>query len=305
MTSAHLTPRANTRMPPWPGLTLLTPRTQQSMAPMQMPEIDHLQVHQLPFQPAPSEWLTVPARGCSSIAGELVAARDLGERMRLIHGMLRIIGFTHLSYVTLHASGERISRATFLDSAAPAHLDDAYFSQGHYLIDPRLQTMADSGMPVVWDIDHLCANLRGLLPTQRVRDFLSSLHGAMAHSGFMLRVPIANAPLQVLISFAAPHRDREWMTDAVFGQALMLACALHQSICTSVRLALREDDASLSSMQQRILACLASGMSDKEIAQRLHTTTHNVDYHLRFLRKRYAASNRTELAYAAGRLGLV
>lgn len=305
MTSALLTPRASSRISPWPGLTLLAPRTQQPMAPMQTPEIAHLQVHHLPFQPAPSEWVTIPSRDSSSIAGELVSTRDPAERMRLIHGMLRIIGFTHLSYVTLHASGERISSATFLDSAAPAHLDDAYFSQGHYLIDPRLQTMADSGMPVVWDIDHLCASLRSLLPTLRVRDFLSSLKSAVAHSGFMLRVPIANVPLQILISFAAPHRDRGWITDAVFGQALMLACALHQSISGSVCLALQDNEASLSSMQHRILACVASGMSDKEIAQRLHTTTHNVDYHLRFLRKRYAASNRTELAYAAGRLGLV
>jgi DNA-binding CsgD family transcriptional regulator len=65
------------------------------------------------------------------------------------------------------------------------------------------------------------------------------------------------------------------------------------------------EEAPLSAMQRRILTCLAAGMSDKEIAIKLHTTAHNVDYHLRLVRRRYGATNRAQLAYIAGRLNLI
>jgi DNA-binding NarL/FixJ family response regulator len=58
-------------------------------------------------------------------------------------------------------------------------------------------------------------------------------------------------------------------------------------------------------MQRQVLVGLASGLSDKDIAARLKTSAHNVDYHLRILRRKHDALNRTQLAYVAGRLGLV
>lgn len=58
----------------------------------------------------------------------------------------------------------------------------------------------------------------------------------------------------------------------------------------------------LSEMQKRILGCLADGLSDKEIALLLQTTSHNVDYHLRLLRRKYGAVNRARLAFLTGEM---
>jgi DNA-binding NarL/FixJ family response regulator len=56
----------------------------------------------------------------------------------------------------------------------------------------------------------------------------------------------------------------------------------------------------ISQVQRRILSALTQGMSDRQIADQLQMSTHNVDYHLRLLKKRYGAQNRVHLAYLAG-----
>lgn len=54
----------------------------------------------------------------------------------------------------------------------------------------------------------------------------------------------------------------------------------------------------LSPVQGDILRCLARGLSNKEIARNLVMTSYNVDYHLKCLRKRFAARNRVQLIRA-------
>ncbi|MHA2941321.1 LuxR C-terminal-related transcriptional regulator [Ralstonia mannitolilytica] len=52
-------------------------------------------------------------------------------------------------------------------------------------------------------------------------------------------------------------------------------------------------------MQRQILEFITSGLSDKAIAEQLNMSPHNVDYHLRQLKKKYGAQNRVQLAYMA------
>lgn len=56
--------------------------------------------------------------------------------------------------------------------------------------------------------------------------------------------------------------------------------------------------AELSDMRRDILRCLADGLSDKEIARRLSLSCYNVNYHLKYLRKRFSARNRVQLISA-------
>jgi DNA-binding NarL/FixJ family response regulator len=104
----------------------------------------------------------------------------------------------------------------------------------------------------------------------------------------------------------ASRESCDWITDHVLAQALSLGLSLHQRCSAYVRashkLAVARD---LPEPQERILRMVVEGLSDKQIAQRLDTTVHNVDYHLRRLRDRFGAQNRNQLAYAAGRTGAV
>ena len=54
----------------------------------------------------------------------------------------------------------------------------------------------------------------------------------------------------------------------------------------------------LPTTQQYILQHLLQGRSDKEIANRLDLSAHTVDYHMRQLRRRFAARNRVQLVNA-------
>lgn len=55
----------------------------------------------------------------------------------------------------------------------------------------------------------------------------------------------------------------------------------------------------LSPAQGDILRCVASGLSNKEIARKMLMSPYNVDYHLRCLRKRFLVRNRVQLVRAA------
>lgn len=253
------------------------------------------------------DMLGLPER---SISTELSTARDASERMQIIHGMLRVIGFSSVSYIVFNTSG--LAPCIWLvQGPVPAHLPESYFRHGEYRADPRLQAACERGTPQVWDHDTLIAQLRTQMPYARAHALLQAAspgaaRGAPSFSGFMLGMPVPHSPLRAVASFGSAQHGRGWISESVLGQATILALALHQSLAGGVRaLAYPSGTDALSDMQLRILGCLASGLGDKSIALRLHTTTHNVDYHLRLLRKRYGAANRTELAYAAGRLGLV
>jgi DNA-binding CsgD family transcriptional regulator len=133
-------------------------------------------------------------------------------------------------------------------------------------------------------------------------------HGV--RSGVMFSLGAGKSTSHAVVSLASAHAARDWITDSVLGQAIMFGMALHQVWRAPLQTFARkardwEQEAPLSVMQRRVLTCLASGMSDKEIAIRLSTTAHNVDYHLRLIRRRYGATNRAQLAYIAGRLNLI
>jgi two-component system vancomycin resistance associated response regulator VraR len=53
-----------------------------------------------------------------------------------------------------------------------------------------------------------------------------------------------------------------------------------------------------------VLRLLAEGLTDKEIAERLHLRVSTIRYHVSNLTSKTGASSRTELAVSAGRSGL-
>ena len=88
------------------------------------------------------------------------------------------------------------------------------------------------------------------------------------------------------------------------GQALMLSLSVLDHLSRYARTqaappVARTEMSGMSATQQDILEHLLQGRSDKEIAYRLHLSAHTVDYHMRQLRRRFAARNRVQLVNAA------
>lgn len=61
----------------------------------------------------------------------------------------------------------------------------------------------------------------------------------------------------------------------------------------------------LTERERKVLALLAHGMSNREIAGKLYISETTVKFHVRNLMRKLRASSRTEVVYAAGKQGLL
>lgn len=243
--------------------------------------------------------------GGSRIFGELIAAQTPAARMTIIRSVLAVMGFSSLAYGILQLVGERVTRQSFLTTYTPSNWVNHYFRERYFELDPRLRASRTSTFPLAWNLSYLSEP--ALLDTRdpRARRFLLDLDSHGLRSGIAFGLTVPSTLLQVVVYLNSTNPSKDWMTESVVGQALTLGLSLHRFVsgCTQrINQFLGTED--LSEMQRRILICLASGLSDKEIAAKLKTSAHNVDYHLRTLRRKHGALNRTQLAYIAGRLGL-
>lgn len=240
-----------------------------------------------------------PDAGDTRIALHLLGARDHTERLRLVRGMLSVIGFSSLAYVSVQSPDRQAVRARAHHADLPLHFGGAYFEAGYAARDPRLTAVLASDAPLVWDRQWLLQAWRRDGSPGALRELFDALEADELHSGLVFGIPAVPAGVRTIISFGSRHLSRVWINDSVLVRALSVGIALHRAEAdpASGSLPSIEPRDDLSDMQLRILACLAGGLSDKQIAQRLQTTSHNVDYHLRRLRRKYGAANRAQLAF--------
>lgn len=242
--------------------------------------------------------------GETHIAAQLGAARNLDERMRLVRGMLRLVGFSELGYLTVKLDPQgRPERLYVPRSYLSVNLAPHYFAAGYHRHDPRFSWALADNSPHVWDMRRLVEAWRRAGSPPGMRAMFDEMRDGGIGSGLIFGLPIPHTRLRSIISFAAPSEHASWITDSVVVQSLTLGLSVHQRFSAYVRaINRRESAAELSELQMRILGFLAAGLSDKEIALRMHTTAHNVDYHLRRLRQKCGVTNRTQLAFLAGQL---
>jgi DNA-binding CsgD family transcriptional regulator len=241
----------------------------------------------------------------SHLIRELASAATPAERMRLFAGLMRIIGFNTVAYVTLQVVGDRVARAFMMEGLIPAQFRGNYFQERYFEVDPRLVIGRVHAPPVVWDLSQLNRACRDRGRDPRANRFLQEMDADGMRSGIMLGLPVPSTDLQVIVSFTSMNPSNTWIDSSILAQTLSLCLSLHQLAAGYRRTIARQSTATaISERQREILLSVASGLSDKQIALRLHTSVHNVDYHLRLLRKTYGVGNRAELAYLAGRLRL-
>lgn len=229
---------------------------------------------------------------------EMCAAHSAPERQRLVRGWLHAIGFDWLGYGSLSCARGEVNVQSFFTSYAYPAWSDRYFSERYFRIDPRLQEVPSSGLPLVWDIDFVEQRLAAGAP--QARSFVDDLRESGLGSGVMFVLASDNQPsTRTFISLMSRSMERQWITDEVVGQALTLGLSVHDFLTRRAFAATPAPQSGLSSLQQEILRCLVRGLSDKEIASRLNLSSYNVDYHLRQMRRRFAARNRVQLVSVA------
>lgn len=238
------------------------------------------------------------------LAAEISAARTAEERIRMMRSILHIIGFTGLGYAALKvdADGDPEHAYVLRDYLASDLLPKA-LEGGYFLRDSHMRRAFDSSRLHVWDTRSLVDASRREGSHAALRRHFDAMRAGGLASGLAFSLPISRTPLRALMLFAGAPEHCEWLTDSVVAQAIALGLSLHQRCSAHVQALHRGESANaLSELQQRILSAVAIGMPDKAIAALLNTTVHNIDYHLRQLREKLEAKNRSQLAFLAGKM---
>jgi DNA-binding CsgD family transcriptional regulator len=242
-----------------------------------------------------------------NIAADLSAIGDATERNRLVRGLVRMVGFEGLGYGHFARIGPAFHRVIFYRTFAMLEFARRYFERRYFEVDPRLQIVCEREWPLVWDLDLVSRSRHFNRADPRAREFLADAEASGVRSGVMFGIAASGGIARTaVLSFYSSAPGRSRITDAMVGQAYALGTGLHEFMTHRSRSAPLEDVAvPLTKRQRDILSRMIRGQSDTEIAEELGTTPHNVDYHLRQLRKKYNVQNRAQLAYVVGRLELI
>jgi DNA-binding NarL/FixJ family response regulator len=246
------------------------------------------------------------------VAETLASAQSEAERNRIIASLLHLTGFSTFAYFALEFTHERVERLFLHEAFTPSTYRGEYVRRHHFDVDPRTFGSRMCNMPIVWDLRHLRKQHgQGELAVpattrEALDDFLQSMQDDGMCSGLMYSMAMPGTPLHAFMSFTAPRRSRDWITPATVEQALSIGLSVHKFGSPKLIAAAREHSSNgLTAFEQKLLTGIAEGASDKEIGRRLDTSAHNVDYHLRKLRKRFGVSNRIELTYLTSKMELI
>jgi DNA-binding CsgD family transcriptional regulator len=238
------------------------------------------------------------------VYAELLSACTLEERHAAVRGRLATLGFHSLDYgrVGANAHGETVANGFCLTYARRAWAE-RYFGLNYHAIDPRIPQALRSRLPLVWDVAWVRAHAqRAEQDAPQMAPMLHALSDDLAAydgaSGVMAALAPASGAGWTLIGATSRREGSDWIDDALIGHVLNLFIGVHALLCAVDR---PPAGTELSAVQRQILACVAEGLSDKQIASRLGQSASNVDYHLRQLRRRFNVRNRVQLGRHARR----
>jgi DNA-binding CsgD family transcriptional regulator len=241
-----------------------------------------------------------------SLLTALLAAESPCERHRTVRALLQALGFEWLACGTLVRDEAGWRPTTFCTSLIDAEWLQRYFTQQHHEVDPRWREALQSSLPCIWSLDQWDEGSAAPGAGTHFARFVADLRATGMQSGALLALPGRRADERWLLSLLSRTPGSAWIGDAVLGQLLTLSLCLHEFYLQHTRWPssgpTEPGDEVLNPVQRDILLQLAHGASDKQIARELQLSSHAVDYHMRQLRRRFAARNRVQLTQAAQRL---
>jgi len=243
------------------------------------------------------------AGGVPAIVGNLMDAPGSEARAALVRSMLHALDFDWLGYGTVAYMRGHWWPLSFFTAYANPEWTRRYFAHNYCGVDLRQQGVPASSLPLAWDVarlEALAAEISDELSEERQR-FLDDLYASGIRSGLLFRLASPTHVNQhTVISLLSRRPGSDWISDSVIGQGLILGLGVHEYVSRHTRIvgAPGAGRIEISATQQDILQQLLQGRSDKEIANRLDLSSHTVDYHMRQLRRRFAARNRVQLVNA-------
>ncbi|WP_442807842.1 autoinducer binding domain-containing protein [Trinickia soli] len=257
----------------------------------------------------------------AGIAHDLAKAGNAQERHALLRPTLRAAGFDSLCYMRVSRIGDTINRLIYFNAFSPAGWAQRYLRERFYEIDARLAYSCRHEWPMLWDLSSIATNAsqpgvgtssgasaaapstQSPAATARATRLTTAAREAGMLSGVSFGLGTPDALDTCIVMFSSSQTSKARLPDMAIGHAYALAVGLHEFLTSRApRLQRATYCTELSDIQRSILELVTLGMNDKDIAERLGTSHHNVDYYLRQLKKLYHATNRVQLAYIAGRV---
>jgi len=245
-----------------------------------------------------------PAAARPALLAQLLTARSADERQHTVSAALHALGFDWLGHGRLLCIGQRVMPVSFCLTYAQPQWAQRYFRQCHHAVDPRLHDALASALPCVWTLQSLAERAVAEQDRPALRRFVDDLAASGARSGVMLGLPGTPPHERHFVSLMSRTEGAGWIDDPLLGRVLTLALCLHEFYTRHTQppqAAPAPLPGELTALQCEILARVARGLPDKQIAAQLDLSLHNVDYHLRRLRKRFGVRNRVQLTQAAMR----
>ena len=246
-------------------------------------------------------WPSPPHEGSRlpTLLGALLHAGGASQREAVMHRWLDHQGFDWLGFGRALVSAGQLTPVSFCTTYADQRWVRRYFDQRYQEVDPRLREVLKSSLPCTWTIESLAEATGPTALAGRLHRFVDEMRQTGTRSGVMLAMPAAPSEQRHIVSLGSRKPGSDWIDDQVIGQVLTLALCLHE---VHVRHAEPPQPApaaaasGLTTVQREILARVAYGMPDKLIASQLDMTLHNVDYHMRRLRRHFGVRNRVQLS---------
>jgi DNA-binding CsgD family transcriptional regulator len=238
-----------------------------------------------------------------SLLAQLLAVETGVQRREIVGSVMHGLGFDDLTYGRINMVRGEVVPTAFCMSHGDSDWVRRYFARRYHTVDPRLQAALRSTFPYRWNVKSLLRAAASGRKSEHVRKFLEAMRETGMRSGVMRAMPGPRPDERSIVSLSSRSSDSGASGDAVTARILMLALCLHEFFSRYTHWPRNDDSAppSLSGRQDQILQGLASGLTDREIAEALDLTMHGVDYHLRRLRERFNVRNRVELVQAAFR----
>jgi DNA-binding CsgD family transcriptional regulator len=253
-----------------------------------------------PVLVTPSAWRQRPR-----LLAALTTAGSACRRRELVRAELQALGFDEIGFGCLDGSRGAPVLRSFCGEYADAAWTERYFSRRYQEVDPRLRAVEDTSLPCLWTLNELARQPVAAAHRVELCALVDDLHERGVTGGLMLALPALPGQPRRVVSLLTLHAAPPRPDEAMLGRVLMLALSLeefHRSLPGDPETGADEEGrpmGELSQTQAQILEMLSRGMGDKQIAARLDISRHNVDYHLRRLRKRFGARNRVQLMQAA------
>jgi LuxR family transcriptional regulator len=223
----------------------------------------------------------------------------------VVKAIIQGLGFDSFAYALTTSNRPDKEAQLFVFTTMPAEWMLIYDQRAYVEVDPRMQMVARSTMPVLWEQK----DFRGR--SARVDDFLddAARYGTLSgliyalydisHGGIVMvfnsRIPAVDAVrlqmiqrnLPDLLSFG--HYFHEWFMKSVIERGLPS----------------RLKNVPLSPREREVLRNVARGLTTDDIANKLEISERTVQFHLDAVRTKLGAANRQEAVAIGMQLGLV